>query len=67
MNPHPMGLHGARIIEARPFFEVISDKLEGFAPDTEELHTFANPTLSMVTAAKPGNEHGSTTCQKIRI
>lgn len=31
---------------------IISDKLEGFAPDTEELHTFANPTLSMITAAK---------------
>lgn len=31
---------------------VISDKLEGFAPDSEELHTFANPSLSMVTAAK---------------
>jgi 4-aminobutyrate aminotransferase-like enzyme len=31
---------------------IIADKLEGFSPDTEELHTFANPTLSMVTAAK---------------
>lgn len=31
---------------------VISDKLKGFDPDTEELHTFAHPTLSMVTAAK---------------
>lgn len=31
---------------------IISDKLKGFDPDTEELHTFANPTLSMVTAAK---------------
>lgn len=31
---------------------IISDKLEGFSPDTEELHTFANPTVSMVTAAK---------------
>lgn len=31
---------------------IISDKLEGFSPETEELHTFANPTLSMVTAAK---------------
>ncbi|MFC2087136.1 aspartate aminotransferase family protein [Bacteroidota bacterium] len=31
---------------------IISDKLEGFSPDTEELHTFANPTLSMVTGAK---------------
>lgn len=31
---------------------IISDKLEGFSPDTEELHTFASPTVSMVTAAK---------------
>ncbi len=31
---------------------IISDKLRGFDPDTEELHTFASPTLSMVTAAK---------------
>ena len=31
---------------------IISEKLKGFSPDTEELHTFANPTLSMVTAAK---------------
>jgi 4-aminobutyrate aminotransferase-like enzyme len=31
---------------------IISDKLQGFSPDSEELHTFANPTLSMVTAAK---------------
>jgi 4-aminobutyrate aminotransferase-like enzyme len=31
---------------------IVSDKLKGFEPDTEELHTFANPTLSMVTAAK---------------
>ena len=31
---------------------IISDKLKGFEADTEELHTFANPTLSMVTAAK---------------
>jgi len=31
---------------------IISDRLKGFAPDTEELHTFANPSLSMVTAAK---------------
>ena len=31
---------------------IISDKLEGFSTDAEELHTFANPTLSMVTAAK---------------
>jgi 4-aminobutyrate aminotransferase-like enzyme len=31
---------------------IIADRLEGFAPDSEELHTFANPSLSMVTAAK---------------
>ena len=31
---------------------IISDRLEGFLPDSEELHTFANPSLSMVTAAK---------------
>lgn len=31
---------------------IVSDKLEGLQPDTEELHTFANPSLSMVTAAK---------------
>lgn len=31
---------------------VIADRLEGFAPDVEELHTFASPTLSMVTGAK---------------
>ena len=31
---------------------IISDKLEGFQPDSEELHTFAQPTLSMVTAAR---------------
>ena len=31
---------------------IISDKLKGFEPDTEELHTFAHPTLSMMTAAK---------------
>jgi 4-aminobutyrate aminotransferase-like enzyme len=31
---------------------LISDRLEGFSPDTEELHTFAHPTLSMVAAAK---------------
>jgi len=31
---------------------VFSDKLEGFAPDSEELHTFANPTLSMACASK---------------
>ena len=31
---------------------IVSDKLEGFSPNAEELHTFANPTLAMVTAAK---------------
>jgi len=31
---------------------IVSDRLEGFSPDSEELHTFANPSLSMVTAAK---------------
>ena len=31
---------------------IISDKLEGFSPDTEELHTFANPSVSMVASAK---------------
>jgi len=31
---------------------LVADKLKGFSPDTEELHTFAHPTLSMVTAAK---------------
>jgi 4-aminobutyrate aminotransferase-like enzyme len=31
---------------------IVSDKLEGFSPDTEELHTFANPTASMVASAK---------------
>ena len=31
---------------------IFHDKLEGFAPDSEELHTFANPTLSMACAAK---------------
>ncbi len=31
---------------------IIRDELEGFSPDSEELHTFANPSLSMVTAAK---------------
>ncbi len=31
---------------------LISDRLKGFDPDTEELHTFAQPSLSMVTAAK---------------
>jgi 4-aminobutyrate aminotransferase-like enzyme len=31
---------------------IVSERLQGFAPDTEELHTFANPTASMVAAAK---------------
>ncbi len=31
---------------------IVSDRLEGLSPDAEELHTFANPTLSMVTSAK---------------
>ncbi len=31
---------------------IISDKLKGFDPDTEELHTFAQPSLAMITAAK---------------
>ena len=31
---------------------IISDRLEGFGPDSEEQHTFANPTVAMVTAAK---------------
>ena len=31
---------------------IISDKLKGFEPDSEELHTFANPTLSMACACK---------------
>jgi len=31
---------------------LISDKLEGFSPDTEELHTFANNTISQVAALK---------------
>ncbi len=31
---------------------IISDRLEGFGPDSEELHTFAHPSLSMVAAAK---------------
>ena len=31
---------------------IISDRLEGFSPDTEELHTFAQPSLSMVTSSK---------------
>src|SRR5690606_9428360 len=31
---------------------IISDRLTGFSTDAAGLHTFANPTLSMVTAAK---------------
>lgn len=31
---------------------IVSDQLKGFDPDIEELHTFASPTLSMVTGAK---------------
>jgi len=31
---------------------IVSDRLEGFSPDVEELHTFASPTLSMVAGAK---------------
>jgi 4-aminobutyrate aminotransferase-like enzyme len=31
---------------------IVSDKLKGFDADIEELHTFASPTLSMVTGAK---------------
>jgi 4-aminobutyrate aminotransferase-like enzyme len=31
---------------------IIHDKLEGFGPHAEELHTFANNSLSQVTAAK---------------
>jgi len=31
---------------------IISDKLKGFEPDSEELHTFANPSLSMACACK---------------
>jgi 4-aminobutyrate aminotransferase-like enzyme len=31
---------------------IVSDKLKGFSPDSDELHTFANPTVSMVAAAK---------------
>lgn len=31
---------------------IISDKLEGFQPDTEELHTFANSSVAQVAAAK---------------
>jgi len=31
---------------------IINDKLEGFAPDSEELHTFANNSVSQVAALK---------------
>lgn len=31
---------------------LVSDKLEGLAPDAEELHTFANNSVSQVAAAK---------------
>jgi 4-aminobutyrate aminotransferase-like enzyme len=31
---------------------IISDKLEGYKPDSEELHTFANSSLSQVAAIK---------------
>jgi len=31
---------------------IISDRLDGFEPDVEELHTFASPTVSMVAGAK---------------
>ena len=31
---------------------IISDSLEGFAPDTEELHTFANNSVSQVAGLK---------------
>jgi len=31
---------------------IISDKLEGFQPDAEELHTFASTTVAHVAAAK---------------
>ena len=31
---------------------IVSDKLEGFEPDAEELHTFANNSVSQVAAAK---------------
>jgi 4-aminobutyrate aminotransferase-like enzyme len=31
---------------------IISDKLEGFSPDAEELHTFANTSVGQVSAAK---------------
>lgn len=31
---------------------IISDKLDGFEPDAEELHTFANSSVAQVAAAK---------------
>jgi len=31
---------------------IVSDKLEGFSPDAEELHTFANSSVAQVAAAK---------------
>lgn len=31
---------------------LVSERLEGFEPDTEELHTFANNSLAQVAAAK---------------
>ena len=31
---------------------LIHEKLEGFGPHADELHTFASPTLSMVASAK---------------
>jgi len=31
---------------------IVSDKLEGFSPDAEELHTFANTSVGQVSAAK---------------
>ena len=31
---------------------IVSDKLEGFSPDAEELHTFANNSVAQVAAAK---------------
>ncbi|MHB9109566.1 MAG: aspartate aminotransferase family protein [Armatimonadota bacterium] len=31
---------------------IVSDKLEGFSPDAEELHTFANTSVGQVAAAK---------------
>jgi acetylornithine/N-succinyldiaminopimelate aminotransferase len=31
---------------------IIRDRLEGFSPETEELHTFANNSVSQVAALK---------------